>query len=217
MDVYQKPLNLLLADDHPIILDGLTRILEGEKEIASILTCSNGQQAIDIAFTQDIDCIIMDINMPVLNGLEATKKIKLEKPEIKIIVVSMLCDPLIVSKLLKSGANAFINKESGKEELLHAIRKVMMGEKYISPDISFNLFEHLSDRGVVSREGVKSLTPKEIEILRFIADGMTNKEIAVKLFLSTSTVDTHRKNMLAKLELKNTASLVKYAAENSLL
>jgi len=131
--------------------------------------------------------------------------------------MSMLCDAAIVSILLKAGANAFITKESGKEELLNAINRVMMGEKYISPDISFNLYAHLSDRGVVTRDDNKPLTPKEIEVLRLIADGLTNKEIAVKLYLSTSTIDTHRKNMLAKLELKNSAALVKYAAENKLL
>jgi len=217
MDIYKKLFNLLIADDHHIILDGLSKILESEKTVNKIVTCINGQQAVDIALNEEIDCIIMDINMPVLNGLEATKKIKFIKPEIKIIVVSMLCDAPMVSKLLKAGANAFINKESGKEELLRAINKVMMGEKYLSPDISFNLYAHLSDRGVSIKESEKSLTPKEIQVLILIADGMTNKEIATKLFLSTSTIDTHRKNMLAKLELRNTAALVKYAAENRLL
>src|SRR5262249_30099193 len=156
-------------------------------------------------------------NMPVLNGLEATKLIKKEKPEIKVLVVSMLCDPSIVSKMMKAGADAFINKDTGKGELLMAIDKVMNNEKYVSPEISANLFTYLSDRIVNADDHEKHLTPRELEIIRHIADGLTNNEIATKLFLSAGTVDTHRKNILAKLHLKNTAALVKYAAEHKLL
>jgi len=119
--------------------------------------------------------------------------------------------------MLKAGADAFINKDIGKEELLKAIDKVMNDEKYISPDISLRLFTHLNERDVTGVDNEKRLTPREIEIIRYIAAGLTNTEIAAKLFLSTVTVDTHRKNMLAKLQLKNTATLVKYAADHKLL
>lgn len=217
MTPYQLPINLLIADDHQLITDGLSQILSGEKTIGEIHTANNGRQAVDKALEHNIDCVIMDINMPVLNGLEATRLIKKEKPFIKIIVVSMLCDAPIVNKMLKAGADAFINKDTGKSELLKAIDKVMHDEKYISPEISNNLFTHLSDRNVNASENEKHLTTREIEIIRYIAEGLTNTEIAATLFLSTVTVDTHRKNMLAKLHLKNTASLVKYAAEHKLL
>jgi len=217
MNPYQLPIHLLIADDHQLIIDGLTKILETEKTIGEIYSANNGREAVDKVSTHNIDCVIMDINMPVLNGLEATKLIKKERPEIKIIVVSMLCDAAIVSKMMKAGADAFINKDTGKSELLKAINKVMHGEKYISPEISTNLFAHLSDRDVSGTENEKHLTTREIEIIRYIADGLTNNEIADKLFLSTGTVDTHRKNMLAKLHLKNSAALVKYAAEHKLL
>lgn len=217
MSRYQLPVNLLIADDHQLIIDGLIKILETEKTIGEIYSANNGKEAAEKTLIHDIDCVIMDINMPVLNGLEAAKLIKKENPEIKIIVVSMLCDASIVNKMLKAGADAFINKDTGKEELLKAIDKVMNGEKYISPGISNNLFTHLSDRNVNAPENEKHLTPREIEIIRYIADGLTNNEIAAKLFLSPVTVDTHRKNILAKLHLKNTAALVKYAAEHKLL
>ena len=217
MNPYQLPIHLLIADDHQLIIDGLTKILETEKTIGEIYSANNGREAVDKVSTHNIDCVIMDINMPVLNGLEATKLIKKERPEIKIIVVSMLCDAAIVSKMMKAGADAFINKDTGKSELLKAINKVMHGEKYISPEISTNLFAHLSDRDVSETGNEKHLTTREIEIIRYIADGLTNNEIADKLFLSTGTVDTHRKNMLAKLHLKNTAALVKYAADHKLL
>jgi len=129
----------------------------------------------------------------------------------------MLCDAPIVNKMLKAGADAFINKDTGKSELLKAINKVMNNEKYISPEISNNLFIHLNDRNVNNPENDKHLTTREIQVIRHIADGLTNIEIAAKLFLSIVTVDTHRKNILAKLQLKNTASLVKYAADHKLL
>lgn len=217
MTNYQLPINLLIADDHQLIIDGLSKILETKKMIGEIYTANNGKEAVEITLTHNIDCVIMDINMPVLNGLEATRLIKKEKPHIKVIVVSMLCDAAIVNKMLKAGADAFINKDIGKEELLKAIDKVMNDEKYISPDISLRLFTHLNERDVTGVDNDKRLTPREIEIIRYIAAGLTNTEIAAKLFLSTVTVDTHRKNMLAKLQLKNTATLVKYAADHKLL
>lgn len=217
MNYNQLPINLLITDDHQLITDGLSQILKAEKMIGEIHIAKNGKEAVGKVLLHDIDCVIMDINMPELNGMEATKLIKKEKPGIKIIVVSMLCDPSIVSKMLKAGADAFINKDTGKIELLKAMQKVLNGEKYISPEISNELFQHLNDSNVNTSVNEKHLTKREIEIIRYIADGLTNNEIATKLFLSTVTVDTHRKNMLAKLQLKNTASLVKYAAEHKLL
>lgn len=217
MSPYQLPINLLIADDHQLIADGISKILENEKTIGEIHIANNGRDAVDKVMMKFIDCVIMDINMPVLNGLEATKLIKQQKPFVKVIVVSMLSDASIVSKMMKAGADAFINKDTGKTELLKAIDKVMQEEKFISPQISNNLFAHLTDRNVNTEEIEKHLTAREVEIIRYIADGLTNREIAEKLFLSIVTVDTHRKNMLAKLRLKNTASLVKYAADHKLL
>ena len=217
MESYLLPINLLIADDHQLFIDGLTKILENEKIIGEIFSVNNGKEVLETISLQPIDCIIMDINMPLMNGLETTKEVKTSNPEIKIIVVSMQCDVSIVSKMLKAGADGFINKDTGKDELLTAINKVMGNEKYISPAISRNLFTFFSGKKNVSSENEKHLTARELEIIKLIADGLTNQEIAAKLFLSTVTVDTHRKNMIAKLQLKNTASLVKYAFEHKLL
>ncbi|CAN5655187.1 response regulator transcription factor [soil metagenome] len=211
------PINILIADDHQLITEGIARILDTEDIIGEIHLAKNGQEAVEKSLQHNIDCVIMDINMPVLNGFEATKQIKQAKDFIKIIVVSMLSDASIVNKMLKAGADAFLNKDTGKTELLNAINKVMNNEIYISPDIAANYFAHHNDRNINTETGEKHLTSREIEIIRFIADGLTNHEIAEKLFLSHTTVDTHRKNMLAKLKLKNSAALVKYAAEHHLL
>src|SRR5215203_5779649 len=110
MTSYQLPINVLIADDHHLITDGISKILESEKIIADIHTAYNGREAVDTVLNNDIGCVIMDINMPVLNGLEATRLIKQEKPYVKVVVVSMLCDAAIVSKMMKAGADAFINK-----------------------------------------------------------------------------------------------------------
>jgi two-component system, NarL family, nitrate/nitrite response regulator NarL len=217
MESYLLPINLLIADDHQLFIDGLIKILENEKIIGQIFSVNNGKEVLDTIGLQSVECIIMDINMPVMNGLETTKQVKIKNPEIKIIVVSMQCDVSIVSKMLKAGADGFINKDTGKDELLTAINKVMGNEKYISPAISRNLFSFFSEKKNISPDNEKHLTAREIEIIKLIADGLTNQEIAAKLFLSIMTVDTHRKNMIAKLQLKNTASLVKYAFEHKLL
>jgi two-component system, NarL family, nitrate/nitrite response regulator NarL len=217
MTNYLLPINLLIADDHQLFVDGMRRLLETEKMFGEIHGVNNGLQVLEHVKSHPVDCIIMDINMPFLNGLETTKQLKKDNPEIKIIVVSMECDVVIVSKMLKAGADAFINKDTGKEELMTAFRKISENEKYVSPDIAKNLFSYLSYRKKNVTEDEKHLTPREIEIIRHIADGETNAEIAAKLFLSVVTVDTHRKNILSKLELKNTAALVKYAVENKLL
>lgn len=207
--------SVLIVDDHQLIVDGLTGILKEEKIIAAVYSAANGQEAINQIASHQIDCVLMDINMPLINGHDATKIIKQERPDIKIIVVSMLSDPSVVIKLLKAGADAFILKDTGKEELLKAIKKVMNNEKYVSNELNINLYQHLGLKR--SKTEGMHLTPRETEIIQHIANGMTNSEIAQRLFLSPNTVDTHRKNILAKLHLKNTAALVKYAAQNNLL
>lgn len=183
--------------------------------ISAVYTASNGHEAIERVVKHDIDCVLMDLNMPVLSGYEATKIIKEKAPHVKVIVVSMLNDASVIAKLLKAGADAFIIKNTGKEELLRAIARVLNGEKYISQELSFNLYQHFGKKNAEEKQD--HLTPRELEIIKYIGEGMTNHEIAAKLFLSPATVDTHRKNVLAKLELKNTAALVRYAAENNLL
>jgi DNA-binding NarL/FixJ family response regulator len=215
MDSYNTGLKILIADDHQLIIDGLSRILEEEKMIKVLYTANSGKDAIEIALKYDIDCILMDINMPSVNGYEATKIIKETKPLVKIIVVSMIPDAPVVAKLLKAGADGFIIKNTGKEELLKAIVKVMNGEKYISQDLNIDLF-NLLGRRLANHTSGDHLTPREIEIIRFISEGMTNHKIAERLFLSHSTVDTHRKHILAKLKLNNTAALIRYAAEHKL-
>ena len=211
------PIDILIADDHQIMVDGLVGILKSEKKIGNIYTATDGKEACAIALSKDIDCMILDINMPNLNGLEAIDLVKKEKPYIKIIVISMISDPSVVRRALKAGADGFVVKNSGKSELMKAINKVMNDEKHISEELSYNLFHSLNRRELRSNPDQPHLTEREKQIIVNISEGLTNSEIAKKLFISQRTVDTHRKNILNKLQLRNTAALIKYAAENRLL
>lgn len=215
MPDYNLPVDILIADDHRIMVDGLYGILKDEKSIGEIYTSYDGRDAVNQVMNHAVDCAILDINMPVLNGIDAAKMIRQQKPHVKIIMVSMLCDSSIVGKALKAGADAFIIKNTGKEELLKAISRVMKNEKYISADLSYDLL-HKMNRPA-SDEGGLHLTQREREIIRYIAEGLTAHEIADKLFISHRTVDTHRKNILQKLNLKNIAALTRYAADHDLL
>jgi DNA-binding NarL/FixJ family response regulator len=207
--------NILIVDDHQLIIDGLTGILKEEKLIGSIQSAINGQEAIERVMNNDIDCVLMDINMPLVNGYEATKIIKKQKPHIKVVIISMLSDDRVVEKLLKTGADAFMVKDIDRRELLEVIEKVMHNEKYISPELNFRLTNyytmHEKNESIVA-----ALAPREIEIIRYIEAGISTRQIAEKLSISISTVDTHLKNILAKLGLRNAAALRKYVIENGL-
>jgi DNA-binding NarL/FixJ family response regulator len=215
MSDYNLPVDILIADDHRIMVDGLYGILKDEKSIGNIYTSFDGRDAVNQVGNRQVDCVILDINMPVLNGIEAAKLIRQQKPHVKIIMVSMLCDSSMVSKALKAGADAFIIKNTGKEELLKAISRVMKNEKYISADLSYDLLHKMSRPS--ANETELHLTQREREIIRYIADGLTAHEIADKLYISHRTVDTHRKNILQKLNLKNIAALTRFAADHDLL
>jgi two-component system, NarL family, nitrate/nitrite response regulator NarL len=215
MSEYNVPVDILIADDHRIMVDGLYGILKDEKSIGNIYTSFDGKDAVNQVANRSVDCAILDVNMPVLNGIDAARMIRQQKPHVKIIMVSMLCDASIVAKALKAGADAFVIKNTGKEELLKAISRVMKNEKYISADLSYDLLHKLNKPSNTETE--LHLTQREKEIIRYIADGLTAHEIADKLFISHRTVDTHRKNILQKLSLKNIAALTRYAAEHDLL
>ncbi len=210
----QKGYNILIVDEHQVVIDGLKAILKFEKIIGSLQSATNVEEAVKKVIDSDINCVLMDINMPQINCQEATKIIRQLKPQIKVIIVSMLSDAPAIMKLLKSGADAFMIKDFGKNELLNAIQKVMLNEKYISSELNLDLYDHLG-KYKNNYFNVSHLTFRENEIIQCIADGKSNQQIAEKLFLSTRTVNTHCKNIMAKLELKNTDALLKYAVENS--
>lgn len=205
-------MNLLIADDHQLFLEGLNMLVSRIGEIQLVRSAQNGREVLEICNEQRIDLILMDLEMPQMGGIEAAEIIRRDSPNTKIIAVTMLNDYSTIKKALRSGMDGYVVKNLGMAELQKAVDTVMSGQIYLSPEIS-----HILALGVAGRKPqayVPDLTRREKEIIKLIIEGLTNELIAEKLFLSPLTVSTHRKNVLSKLNLKNTAMLVKYCGDH---
>ncbi len=207
-------IKILLADDHKMFIAGIKAVLETNPNYQVVAECVNGSQALLFAESNVVDLALIDVSMPELDGAEATKALKSLQPNIKIIAVTMHQELGVIRKMLRSGADSYLLKETSADELFLAIDKVLLGENYISPLISGAVMQALK---IPASKSFATLTPREKEVLLLISDGLTTQDIADKLFLSINTIETHRKNMLAKLSLKNTAQLVRYAIEKGIL
>lgn len=212
-------INILIADDHTMFSNGLRMLLATNSNYRVVAAVNNGAQILDVLEQQRIDVILMDINMPVLSGYDATIIISKRFEATKILALSMLADAASVRKMLEAGAQGYIFKNADEDELFSAIEAVAADAYFVTEDMEDVLHDFLKKKKDVERGYEKMetnpLSHREVEILKMIMDGYTNNEIADKLFLSNRTVDTHRKNILAKLQLKNTAALVKYATEKA--
>ncbi len=206
-------LRVLLVDDHTLVLDGLASRLELEENIEIIGTASNGLEALEKAAELNPDLVLMDVSMPVLNGLEATKRFKAEQPDIKILMLSMHNDKEYILSLIQSGANGYVLKDVSSEELVQAINTVHQGGTYFSSGASAALFSQSAN--AQSKE--EELTKRETAVLIEVANGLSNKEIAQTLDISVRTVETHRQNIKNKLDIQSSAGLVKYAIEHKLI
>lgn len=216
-----EKIRILIVDDHPMIRHGIKSLLNDEENISLIDEASDGKEAIEILSKTPYDLIIMDIKMPEMNGIEATEHIHKNFPDTKILAISMYDEQRYIVKMLQAGALGYILKNTGKQELLNAIDTVMRGESYFSQEVSsIMMSQFMSRKGSGFADVAKPevpLTKRETEIIRLISEELTNSEIADKLGISPRTVDTHRRNLLQKLDVKNTAGLVKYALQHHLL
>jgi len=207
-------IKLLIADDHKVLINGLKLILAVRSDFKVIAVANNGAEVIDLIKNERPDVILLDINMPILNGYQTLEVIKSDYPEIKVIILSMLNDKRNVLNMFDAGAKGYLFKNTDDKHLFNAIDCVYQGNYYVSDGLENILEEFLSNHKFPDKKNKHILSSREIEIVSLIIDGNTNAEIADLLFLSTRTVDTHRKNIFYKLNLNNTASLVKYALEN---
>ncbi len=216
-----KTTKILIVDDHEVVRDGLKNILTSMDNITIAGEASNGEEAVKMYSTLKPDLVIMDISMPGMNGIEATRIIKEKDTDARILILTMHDNQEYLNQIIRSGAKGFILKNTDKEELLEAVKTVSAGENFFSKDISKLIIDNYirTAKDTEKNDGYKEvpLTKREIEILKLIASGYSNQEIANILYISYNTVDTHRKNIMHKLTIKNTAGLVRYAIEKGLI
>jgi len=215
-------MRVLVVDDHTLVQSGISELVNGISGFEVIATAENGKQALELNSGIKPDLILMDVDMPVMNGLEATIQIKKLNPETKIIILTMHGDPSLIKRMMEIGANGFLLKNADREEFENALKRVAEGKTYFSGDAA---------RAIISGENVtpgnftvgadallfSKLTEREREILKLIAQGKSNKEIGNELFISHRTVDSHRTNLMKKLQVHNSAALIKLAVSNGLV
>ena len=202
---------MLLADDHPIVVEGLLALLQ--REFSVVGSVPDGTHLLDAARQLHPDVIVADIAMPGMSGMEALRRLKLDENPAKVIFLTMHTDGQLAAEALRAGASGFVVKHSAGKELIDAINTVLLGRTYVTPQLSPDVLKRLSDDRTA---GVEPLTPRQREVLALIAAGRTMKEVAATLGLSPRTVETHKYQIMATLDLKTTAELVRYALEHGL-
>lgn len=205
-----NPIQVFIVDDHYMVIEGISALLKDEPDIEMTGHASNAGSCLAYLKNKLPDVILMDISMPGRSGVELCLEVKEQYPAVFVVGLSTFNQYTYIDNLLKNGASGYLLKNAGKDEIVEAIHTVFRGKTYLSHEAATTL------RNAPGNE-VPVLTRRELEILRLIADGLTNPEIAEKLFLSVSTVDTHRKSMMRKLNIKNTALLIRYAIENKMI
>lgn len=206
-------ITILLADDHNIVRQGLKLILGAQPDLKVVGEAGNGKEAVELAQQLKPDIILMDVAMPEVNGIEATKRIVAANSRARVLVLSMHKEAVYVREILKAGARGYILKDAIDTELLSAVRSVAQGDGYVSPAVSGSL---LNDHAQKSNDPADALSPREREVLKLIAEGKTNKEVATHLNLSVYTVDSHRSKIMEKLNLHSTGELVRFAIKRGL-
>jgi DNA-binding NarL/FixJ family response regulator len=210
-------IKIILADDHTIVRHGLSKLLQQEKDMEVIAQAKDGHSTVELVKEMSPDIVVMDIGMPDLNGIDATRQIRSESPKVKVIGLSMHSGRRFVAEMLKAGASGYLLKDCAVEELTVAIKTVMAGKTYLSPDIANvvveNYVRHPSEKG---GSVFSVLSEREREVLQLMAEGKTTKQIAKRLHVSPKTVEGHRIRIMNKLDIDSVAQLTKYAIQEGL-
>lgn len=206
----KNTIKIVIADDHEVLIDGLMALFAPEPDLQVVGRALNGKQLLTLMENKPVDLVIMDIDMPEMNGVVATKELKAKYPEVKVLVLTMYSTSDFVKNLLRSGADGYMLKYAAKKDLIKAVRAVADDQLFYTPEIANEVMNSFREKEESAAE-VVTLSNREKEIVTMVAMELTSKEIADQLFLSYHTVERHRKNVLAKLGLKNSAGLTRYA------
>lgn len=204
-----REIKTLLADDHAIVMEGLKEVLSADMEITVVGQVENGEEVLRFVRQHPVDVVIMDINMPVMDGITCSRQMKKEFPDVKIIILTMYAQKSFIEEIIRLGIDGCLLKNNTGKELIAAILRVMSGKQYYDRIRSFN-----SENNEITQH---KLSEREIEVIRLLSEGLTSLEIAEKLYLSEHTVKTHRKNILKKLNFKNSSQVVQFALTNQLI
>lgn len=213
-------IRILIADDHAMFADGILSILKEEQDINVVGTVLEGPSVLDFLEKNEIDLLLLDVNLPKMNGIEVCKKVNANFKKVKILAISMFNEESYVSEILNHGASGYILKNTGRSDLLKAIRTIMDGETYFSDEVTETMMKSLMKNRKASKSTsnfLPKISRREREVLNLIVQEFTTQEIANQLFISLKTVESHRSNLLAKLNARNTAGLVRIAMENNLI
>jgi two-component system response regulator NreC len=211
-------IRILLVDDHNIVRDGIRSLLERQLDFEVVAEADNGRQAIDLVYQYHPDVVLMDIAMPMLNGIHATEQIHRDRRCTQILILTQHESEDYIRRALSAGASGFLLKDTNEEELIKAIRAVHKGESILSPAITRLVIEDYLRWGDIHPQYIcNGLTPRENEVLQLIAEGNTNKQIAQILCISIKTVQSHRSNLMRKLDLHDKAELIKYAIQKKII
>lgn len=211
-------LRILLADDHTVVRQGLRKVLEERPEWQVVAEAGDGREAVRLAEEFKPDVAVVDVAMPLLNGIETTRQITRRVPQTKVLVLSMYSDEAYVIQMLKAGATGYLLKDSADVDLLQAVQAVSQGKSFFSPAVARLMSDdHARQRGGDAVDRYESLSGREREIFQLVAEGKINKEIAALLFISPSTVETHRARIMEKLDLHSAAEIVLYAVRRGVI
>ncbi len=215
-----QAITVLLADDHTVVRQGLKALLQAKGDVEVVGEAENGRQAVQMARKLLPDVVVMDIAMPILNGLEATRQITREAPGVKVLILSSYNDDEYVHQLTEAGATGYLLKQTAATDLLKAIREAKNGNAFFSPSISRRLLDYYRDScapGAPAKRPGESLTSREAEVLQLIAEGLANKQIAAELGISIKTVEKHRQQVMNKLNIHDIAGLTRYAITKGII
>ena len=208
---------ILIADDHAIVRSGLRQVLDAKPDMEVVAEAENGAEAVEKALAEDVDLVILDVSMPRMTGIQAAAELHKRKPELRLLMLSMHDSEQFLFEALKAGASGYVLKSGADNDIVEACRAAMRGDSFLYPSAITKLVRDYVERGGRGEEQFDVLTPRELEVLKLIAEAHTSKEIAQLLFISVKTVERHRQNILDKLGMSDRVELTRYAIRRGLI
>lgn len=210
-------IKIILADDHQILLDGIRAILEQDEELEVVGTAANGLQVLELLKKQSADVLLLDLMMPMMDGLETTMHVQKQFPDVKILILTTNDEGSIITSIFKRGATGYLLKNASQDILIQGIKDAYKGKKVLSPHLTTKMIESLNEQSKPKPNGIPKITRRELEVIKLIAKEYTTQEIADTLFVSTNTVATHKRNLFVKMDVKNSVGMVKKASDWGML